>query len=84
MKSVLSVLLLISAAAGPAAAQDIRVGVAGKSPAVLREDISRAAVAVCTSAFRQGEVGVIEMNDCIRAASDDGMQQARSLAAKTS
>ena len=80
MKTVLSLLLLTVAAAGPAAAQDIRVSVVGKSPAVIREDIDRAAHAVCVSAYRDGTVGFWELNSCVRAASDDGLQQARAIA----
>ena len=81
MKTIVSLFLLTLAAAGPAAAQDIRVSVAGKSPAVLREDIDRAAEAVCNSAFRDGTVGFHEVNDCERAVSEDGLQQARALTA---
>ncbi len=81
MKTVLSILLLTAAAAGPAAAQDIRVSVSGKSPAVIREDIERAAKAVCNSAYREEAVGFREVNECVRAASEDGLEQARALAA---
>jgi len=81
MKTVLSLLLLATAAAGPAAAQDIRVSVSGKSPAVIREDIGRAAEAVCQSAYRERAVAFYELNDCVRAASDDGLRQARAIAA---
>ncbi len=78
MKTVLS-LLLLAAAASPAAAQDIRVSISGKSPAVIREDINRAAEAVCRSAYRDRTVAFTELNDCVRAASEDGLDQARAL-----
>ena len=81
MKTVLSILLLTAAAASPAAAQDIRVSIAGKSPAVIREDIHRAADAVCSSAYRDQAIGVHELNDCVRAVSEDGMHQAEALGA---
>ena len=80
MKTVLSLILLTAAAAGPAAAQDIRVSVLGKSPAVIREDIGRAAQSVCAAAYRDGTVGFWEMHDCVRAVSEDGLQQARAMA----
>jgi hypothetical protein len=79
MKTLFSTLLIMASIAGPAAAQDIRVSLEGKSPATIREDIGRAASAVCTSAFRQGDVGVHELNACQRAVTDDAMQQARFL-----
>ncbi len=81
MKTVFA-LLLLAAAAGPASAQDIRVSISGKSPAVIREDIGHAAEAVCHSAFRDGTISFNELNACVRAASEDGMEQARALAAK--
>ena len=85
MKTILSILLLTAAAAGPAAAQDIRVSIEGKSPAVIREDIHRAAEAVCTSAYREQVVGFHEMMDCVRTVSEDGLEQAEALnAAKPS
>lgn len=80
MKTLLSTLLLTAAIAGPAAAQEVRVDLAGKSPAVIREDIARAAKAVCTSAVRQVRVGLQEITACERALTDDGLQQARLLA----
>ncbi len=80
MKTILS-LLLLTAAATPAAAQDIRVSISGKSPAVIREDINRAAEAVCRSAYRDRTVSFEELNECVRSASEDGMNQARTLAA---
>lgn len=73
--------LLLAAVAGPAAAQDIRVSISGKSPAVLREDISRAAAAVCATAVREGDVDFFELNDCVRVVSDDSLQQAKAIAA---
>jgi hypothetical protein len=82
MKTVLSLLLLATAAAGPAAAQDIRINISGKSPADIREDIGRAAQAVCDSAFRDQAIGFTELNACVRAVSDDGLRQARALTAK--
>jgi hypothetical protein len=79
MKTLLPTLLIMASIAGPAAAQEIRVSLEGKSPATIREDIARAASTVCTSAFREGEVGVHELNACQRAVADDAMQQARLL-----
>ena len=79
MKALLSTLLLTAAIAGPAAAQEVRVSLAGKNPAAIREDIARAASTVCTSAYLHGEVGLHELNACQRTALDDGLQQARLL-----
>ena len=81
MKTVLSLLLLTASAAGPAAAQDIHVSLSGKSAAVIREDIGRAAVTACISAYREEAVGFHELNACERAASEDAMRQARAVAA---
>jgi hypothetical protein len=36
---------------------------------------------VCNTAYRDRAVGFFELNDCVRAASEDGEQQARALAA---
>jgi hypothetical protein len=79
MKTFFSTLLVMASIAGHAAAQDIRVSLEGKSPATIREDIGRAASAVCTTAFRQGDVGFHELNACQRTVSEEALQQARSL-----
>ena len=79
MKTLLSTLLLAAAIAGPAAAQEVRVSLDGENPAAIREDISRAASAVCASAYREGEVGLHELTACERTAADDGMRQAKLL-----
>ncbi len=79
MKTVLSLstlLLATAALAGPASAQDIRVSLAGKSPAAVKADINRAAVEVCASAARAGDIGFFEMRDCVSTVASDGMQQA--------
>ncbi len=83
MKTLLSTLLLAAAIAGPAAAQDIRVSLEGKSPAVIREDIQRAASTVCASAYRDGDVGVHELAACERDAADDALQQVKLLTKPT-
>lgn len=80
MKTLVSTLFVMASIAGPAAAQDIRVSLEGKSAATIREDVGRAASAVCTTAFRQGEVGAHELNACKGAVADDAMQQVRQLA----
>ena len=78
MKTALSFLLLATAGlAGPAAAQDIRISIAGKSPAAVEADINHAAAEVCTSAVRQGDIGFFEMNLCVRTVSAQSLQQAR-------
>ncbi len=82
MKTQFSVLLLISALAGPAAAQEVRISVADKDPATLRADIQKAADTVCAAAYRQGDLAISEMNDCARVATDDGLAQARVYASK--
>ena len=79
MKTLLSTLLLTAAIAGPAAAQDIRVSLEGKNPAAIREDIAHAASAVCTSAYRDGAVGLHELAACERVVADDALQQAKLL-----
>ena len=79
MKTIfsLSTLLLATAAlAGQASAQDIRVSLAGKSPATVEADINQAAKQVCASAVRSGDVGFFEMRDCVSTVAADAMQQA--------
>ncbi len=80
MKTLLSTLLVMASIAGPAAAQEVRVSLDGKSPATIREDIGRAAAVVCTTAFRQGDVDIRELSTCERTATEDALQQARYLA----
>ena len=80
MKFLVPTLLIMAGIAGPAVAQDVRVSLDGKNPATIREDISRAASTVCTSAFRDGAVGVHELTACQRSVADDALQQARLLA----
>jgi hypothetical protein len=77
MKSILSVLLLSAAIAGPAAAEDIRISLADKDPATVRAEIDQAATAVCDSAFRQGVIGPHEMIQCPALVSDDALSQAK-------
>ena len=77
MKSLLSILLLSAAIAGPAAAQEVRVSLADKDPATIASDIHRAAETVCYSAQKDGEVRPQEMARCISDVADDGMSQAR-------
>jgi len=83
MKTATAFLLLASAAAaaGPAAAQDIRVSVAGKSPAAVAADIHRAAKTVCTSAMFAGDVGFFDLNSCVRAVGEDSLDRARAVRA---
>ena len=79
MKTVLSLstlLLATAALAGTASAQDIRVSLAGKSPAAVKADIDHAAAEVCASAARSGDIGFFELRDCVRTVAAEGMQQA--------
>lgn len=82
MKSILSILLLAAAAAGPAAAEDIRVSLADKDPAAIQAEIDKAAQTVCWSGYRDGELELHEMMSCSRLISSDAMAQLKAIEAR--
>lgn len=77
MKSLLSILILSAAIAGPAAAQDVRIRVADRDPSAVRADIYKAAQTVCYAGFKRGDVRTQEMGLCIQDVADDAEAQAR-------
>jgi|WetSurMetagenome_2_1015567.scaffolds.fasta_scaffold100772_3 hypothetical protein len=79
MKSILSFLLLSAAIAGPAAAEDIRISLADKDSATVRAEIDRAADAVCSSAYRDGQIEFQEMLQCPSLISADAQDQAKAI-----
>jgi hypothetical protein len=79
MKSILSVLLLSAAIAGPAAAEDIRISLADKDPATVRAEIDRAATAVCTRAYRDEQIEFQELLQCPSLVSADAEAQAKAI-----
>ena len=65
-RTLLSALTLAALLAGPAAAQDIRVPVAGKDDAAARAEIRRAASVVCRAADRDGAFqGAYRLQNCL-------------------
>jgi hypothetical protein len=81
MKSILSVIFLSAALAGPAAAEDIRISLADKDAAAVRAEIDRAAATVCLSAFREGAIETQGMLQCPGLVSADALDQAKAAEA---
>lgn len=76
MTRALSALVLIAALAGPAAAQEVRVSVAGKDAAAVRTDIRRAVEQVCKTADRDGAFnGAYRLQNCLMDGESRAVQQ---------
>ncbi len=75
MIRTLSTLIAIAAIAGPAAAQEVTINVAGKDARTISVEIDKAAWAVCAAAFQHGDVGFHEIADCAKSAADDGQAE---------
>jgi hypothetical protein len=76
MSRLLPTVALIAAIAGPAAAQEIRLELAGKSEAAARQEIRRAVEQVCQAADRQGAFrGVYTLQNCLMDGESRGMAQ---------
>ncbi len=73
-----SALLVLAAIAGPAAAQDIKVDLAGKDTRAISLEIDKAAWAVCTRAYLDMAIQRESLADCAKEASDDAEAQAKS------
>lgn len=63
-------LTLLAAFAGPAAAQDVTVHLAGKDQRTINVEIEKAAWSVCTQAYRKGDIDFFEISSCAVDASD--------------
>ena len=72
-----STFLVLAALAGPAAAQDIKVDVAGKDAMAISLAIDKAAWTVCTRAYLDMSVERGALADCAKAAADDALAQAK-------
>ncbi len=75
MISTLSTLSILAAIAGPAAAQDVEVSLAGKDARTVSAEIDKAAWAVCTAAWRHGDVEFHALADCAAGAAFDARAQ---------
>jgi hypothetical protein len=76
----LSILILITAFAGTASAQDIRVNVADKDDQTVQADIHKAAVKVCRNTYIGDPFDAFEeMDSCVAAAQDDAMAQVQTI-----
>jgi hypothetical protein len=76
----LSILILITAFAGPAAAQDIRVSVVDKDDGTVQADIHKAAVKVCRNTFIGDPLDAFhEMDGCVASAQGDAMAQVKAI-----
>ncbi len=80
MIRTLSTLAILTALAGPAAAQDIRVSVAGKDDKTVSAEIHKAAVKVCEDAYAGDRVAEFyELDSCVSNAQADGMAQVKAI-----
>ena len=79
MIRTVSTLIVITALAGPAAAQDITVSIAGKDARTIAVEIDKAAWAVCSTAYLKDDIDLHDVPDCAKSAADDGKAQAKSL-----
>ena len=84
MTRTLSAIALLVAIAGPAAAQEARVNVAGMDEAAARQQIRQAAQTVCQAANRQGSFqGAYTVQNCLSDGESRGMAQYRAYRAET-
>ena len=79
MIRTLSTLILITALAGPAAAQDITVSLAGKDARTISVEIDKAAWAVCSAAYLKDDIDLHDLPDCAKSAADGGKAEAKAL-----
>jgi hypothetical protein len=79
--ATLSTLTLIAALTGPAAAQEVRVRLAGKDARTISAEIDKAAWTVCSQAYRGGDIGFFEVNSCARDAADTAKAKASEILA---
>jgi len=78
MTRALSALALFAVLAGPAAAQEVRINVAGKDAATVRTDVRRAVETVCQQANRDGAFqGAYTVQDCLSNGEASAMQQVK-------
>ena len=77
----LSTLTLIAAFAGPAAAQEVKIHLAGKDTRTINAEIDKAAWAVCTEAYRNNDIGFFDVSGCARDASDTAKARASQILA---
>ena len=77
MIRTISTLIALTALAGPAAAQDISVSLAGKDARTVHVEIDKAAWTVCSSAYLKGDITFHEVADCARGSADEGEAEAK-------
>jgi hypothetical protein len=65
MKKSITLLVAAVALAGPAAAQSVKVSLAGKDPAAIRTDIAHAARVVCREATMLDQFQFYTMPRCV-------------------
>jgi hypothetical protein len=76
MIRTLSTIAVLTALAGPAAAEDITVNLSGKDARTADIEIERAAWAVCTDAYLKSTIERAAMADCARGLADDARSRA--------
>jgi predicted phosphoribosyltransferase len=82
MTRTLSALAILAALAGPAAAQELHVNVAGLDQAAARQEIRRAVQEVCSQADRQGAFqGTYSIQNCLMDGEARGMAEYRAYQA---
>ncbi len=79
MIRTLSTLIIITALAGPAAAQDIAVSIAGKDAKAVAAEIDKAAWSVCSTAYLKDDIELHDVADCAKSAAEDGKAAAKAL-----
>ncbi len=77
MIRTLSTLLVLTVLAGPAAAQEVKVDLAGKDKRTIDLEIDRAAWTACGQAFLKSRIDFAEQADCAKAAAEDAQAQAK-------
>ena len=80
MNRTLSTFILITALAGPAAAQDVRVSLAGKDDQTIRADIHRAAQHACSDEYLSDPSRMLrEYDACVAAAETQALADVRAI-----
>ncbi len=81
MLSTLATLALLTAFAGPAAAQQVAVSLAGKDARTISAEIDKAAWSACSQAYIKGEIEFQEVYACAKDASANAKEQAYEILA---
>jgi hypothetical protein len=78
--STLTALLVLTALAQPAGAQQVRVSLAGKDDQAIRADVHKAAIQVCNDAFLGDHVAAFQQFDsCVAGAESRALSDVKAV-----